>query len=118
MCLGLVAERIGAACWFTASTPFANPAITVARSVSDTFAGIRSVGAPVFIAAQPAGGPPAGAGPSGPGVLRRDSPPAQPAGALLVLLAARVLFVVPAENGVRLLRPPPVRAPALRRAHH
>ncbi len=43
---------IGAAYWFTASTSFANPAITIARAVSDTFAGIRPTDVPAFIAAQ------------------------------------------------------------------
>lgn len=43
---------IGAAYWFTASTSFANPAITVARSLSDTFAGIRPVDVLPFVAAQ------------------------------------------------------------------
>lgn len=43
---------IGAAYWFTASTSFANPAITVARSLSDTLAGIRAVDVPAFMAAQ------------------------------------------------------------------
>jgi glycerol uptake facilitator-like aquaporin len=43
---------IGAAYWFTASTSFANPAITIARALSDTFAGIRPVDVPAFIAAQ------------------------------------------------------------------
>ena len=47
---------IGAAYWFTASTSFANPAITLGRSLSDTFAGIRPADAPGFIAAQLAGG--------------------------------------------------------------
>jgi glycerol uptake facilitator-like aquaporin len=47
-----VAAYITAAYWFTASTSFANPAVTVARSASDTFAGIRPVDAPAFIAAQ------------------------------------------------------------------
>ena len=46
---------IGAAYWFTASTSFANPAITIGRSLSDTFAGIRPVDVPGFIAAQIAG---------------------------------------------------------------
>lgn len=46
---------IGAAYWFTASTSFANPAITLGRSLSDTFAGIRPADAPMFIAAQVAG---------------------------------------------------------------
>ena len=43
---------ITAAYWFTASTSFANPAVTIARSLSDTFAGIRPADAPVFIIAQ------------------------------------------------------------------
>jgi glycerol uptake facilitator-like aquaporin len=50
-----VAAYITAAYWFTASTSFANPAVTLARSASDTFAGIRPVDAPAFIAAQLAG---------------------------------------------------------------
>jgi len=41
--------------WFTASTSFANPAVTLARAATDTFAGIRPVDVPVFIAAQFAG---------------------------------------------------------------
>jgi glycerol uptake facilitator-like aquaporin len=47
-----VALYITAAYWFTASTSFANPAVTVARSLSDTFAGIAPHSAPLFIAAQ------------------------------------------------------------------
>jgi len=47
-----VASYIVAAYWFTASTSFANPAVTVARALSDTFAGIRPADAPVFVAAQ------------------------------------------------------------------
>ena len=43
---------IGAAYWFTASTSFANPAITLGRALSDTFAGIRPADAPGFIVAQ------------------------------------------------------------------
>lgn len=43
---------ITAAYWFTASTSFANPAVTIARSISDTFAGIAPSGAPAFILAQ------------------------------------------------------------------
>ena len=50
-----VALYITAAYWFTSSTSFANPAITVARSLSDTFAGIAPGDAPGFIAAQLAG---------------------------------------------------------------
>lgn len=48
----LVAAWIGAAYWFTSSTSFANPAITLARSLSDTFAGIRPVDVPAFAVAQ------------------------------------------------------------------
>ena len=47
-----VGAYITAAYWFTASTSFANPAVTLARSASDTFAGIRPVDVPGFIAAQ------------------------------------------------------------------
>ncbi|MEM7653811.1 MAG: MIP/aquaporin family protein [Pseudomonadota bacterium] len=43
---------ITAAYWFTASTSFANPAVTIARSLSDSFAGIRPLDAPLFIVAQ------------------------------------------------------------------
>lgn len=63
----MVAGWIGAAYWFTASTSFANPAITIARALSNTFAGIRPADAPFFIASQFAG-------------------------ALLALLASRFLF--------------------------
>ncbi len=51
-----VAAYIVAAYWFTASTSFANPAVAIARSLSDTFAGIRPADVPAFIAAQLAGG--------------------------------------------------------------
>jgi glycerol uptake facilitator-like aquaporin len=47
-----VGGYITAAYWFTASTSFANPAVTLARAASDTFAGIRPADAPGFIAAQ------------------------------------------------------------------
>ena len=47
-----VGAYIGAAYFFTASTSFANPAVTVARTLSDTFAGIRPSSAPAFVAAQ------------------------------------------------------------------
>jgi glycerol uptake facilitator-like aquaporin len=51
-----VAAYIVAAYWFTASTSFANPAVAIARSLTDTFAGIRPVNVPAFVAAQFAGG--------------------------------------------------------------
>jgi glycerol uptake facilitator-like aquaporin len=47
-----VAAYITAAYWFTASTSFANPAVTLARAASDTFAGIRPIDTPGFIGAQ------------------------------------------------------------------
>jgi glycerol uptake facilitator-like aquaporin len=50
-----VASYITAAYWFTASTSFANPAVTIARSLSDTFAGIQPSDVPLFIMAQLAG---------------------------------------------------------------
>jgi glycerol uptake facilitator-like aquaporin len=62
-----VAAYIVGAYWFTSSTSFANPAITLARSLSNTFAGIRPVDVPMFVLAQFAG-------------------------ALLALLVARALF--------------------------
>ena len=51
-----VGAYIGAAYWFTSSTSFANPAITIGRMFSDTFAGIAPASAPGFIVAQLAGG--------------------------------------------------------------
>jgi len=50
-----VALYITGAYWFTASTSFANPAVTLARSFKNTFAGIRPADAPGFVAAQLAG---------------------------------------------------------------
>lgn len=71
----MVAGWIGAAYWFTASTSFANPAITIARSLSNTFAGIRPIDAPAFIAAQLTG-------------------------TLLALLIGRALFTGPQAGGI------------------
>lgn len=51
-----VGAYIGAAYWFTASTSFANPAVTVGRMFSDTFAGIDPASAPGFVGAQLVGG--------------------------------------------------------------
>ncbi len=70
----MVAAWIGAAYWFTASTSFANPAITIARSLTNTFAGIRPADAPAFILAQLVG-------------------------ALAALAAARLLFPGEAATG-------------------
>ena len=50
-----VALYIAAAYWFTSSTSFANPAVTLARAFSDSFAGIRPVDVPAFVLAQLAG---------------------------------------------------------------
>jgi glycerol uptake facilitator-like aquaporin len=51
-----VAGYIGAAYWFTSSTSFANPAVTIGRTLSDSFAGIAPSSVPAFIAAQVIGG--------------------------------------------------------------
>jgi glycerol uptake facilitator-like aquaporin len=51
-----VGAYIGAAYWFTSSTSFANPAITIGRTLSDTFAGIAPASVPGFVAAQLVGG--------------------------------------------------------------
>lgn len=51
-----VGAYITAAYWFTSSTSFANPAVTLARTVTDTFAGIRPQDAPAFLIAQAVGG--------------------------------------------------------------
>lgn len=48
----LVGLYITAAYWFTASTSFANPAVAIARALSDTFAGVRPIDVPAFVAAQ------------------------------------------------------------------
>jgi arsenate reductase len=51
-----VGAYIGAAYWFTSSTSFANPAITIGRIFSDTFAGIAPASVPTFVIAQLTGG--------------------------------------------------------------
>jgi arsenate reductase len=51
-----VGAYIAAAYWFTSSTSFANPAVTIARTLTDTFAGIRPGSAPMFVIAQLSGG--------------------------------------------------------------
>jgi glycerol uptake facilitator-like aquaporin len=51
-----VGAYISAAYWFTASTSFANPAVTLARAATDTFAGIRPADVPLFLGAQLLGG--------------------------------------------------------------
>ena len=53
---GAVAAYITAAYWFTSSTSFANPAVTIARALTNTFAGIRPLDVPGFIGAQLVGG--------------------------------------------------------------
>lgn len=52
---GAVASYIGGAYWFTSSTSFANPAVSIARTLSDTFAGIEPGSAPMFVVLQLAG---------------------------------------------------------------
>ena len=56
MSAAAVGAYIGAAYWFTSSTSFANPAVTIGRVFSDTFAGIAPASAPGFIVAQLVGG--------------------------------------------------------------
>ncbi len=51
-----VGAYITAAYWFTSSTSFANPAVTIARTLSDTFAGINPASVPAFLACQIIGG--------------------------------------------------------------
>jgi glycerol uptake facilitator-like aquaporin len=57
----VVAAYITAAYWFTSSTSFANPAVTLARALTDTFAGIAPASVPAFVVAQVVGGLAAGA---------------------------------------------------------
>ncbi len=79
----LVASYIFAAYWFTASTSFANPAVTLARALTRTFAGIRPQDAPGFIVAQLVG-------------------------MALALLVVRVLLPAPAQSSVRKYSLPPM----------
>ena len=69
----VVAGWIVAAYWFTSSTSFANPAVTIARTLSDTFAGISPSSVPMFVLMQLVGGGIA------PGVVRLLHPPAREA---------------------------------------
>jgi glycerol uptake facilitator-like aquaporin len=82
-----VASVVAGAYWFTSSTSFANPAVTAARALSDTFAGIRPADAPAFVAAQVLGagaatalfawlapGPPDAAGLAVPRGIRATAP--------------------------------------------
>jgi glycerol uptake facilitator-like aquaporin len=73
---------IGAAYWFTSSTSFANPAITVGRMFSDTFAGIAPASVPGFVVAQVIGGAAAY------GLVRALYPGLSPADAAEVIAAA------------------------------
>jgi glycerol uptake facilitator-like aquaporin len=77
-----VAAYITSAYWFTASTSFANPAVTIARSLSDTFAGIRPADVPLFVIAQLAGA-------VGATVLFRWLLPGLPSAAKEILVAHR-----------------------------
>lgn len=72
---GAVASYITAAYWFTASTSFANPAVTLARALTDSFAGIAPAGVPAFIAAQLLGGAGAVAAAIWLGAERREDQP-------------------------------------------
>jgi glycerol uptake facilitator-like aquaporin len=72
-----VGGYIAAAYWFTSSTSFANPAVTVGRTLTDTFAGIALASVPAFVVAQLAGG-------LGAVALARFLHPDQPADALVV----------------------------------
>jgi glycerol uptake facilitator-like aquaporin len=83
-----VGAYITAAYWFTASTSFANPAVTLARSLSDTFAGIRPADVPAFVAAQLLGATAAT------GLFRWLSP-ALPAVAPTVMVRARESVAAP-----------------------
>ena len=76
-----VGGYLTAAYWFTASTSFANPAVTVARMFSDTFAGISPASVPWFVLAQLAGGALAA------GIARYLYPPATAARALAATVA-------------------------------
>jgi glycerol uptake facilitator-like aquaporin len=75
-----VSAYIGAAYWFTSSTSFANPAVTVGRMFSDTFAGIAPASVPGFIFAQLIGAAIAAA------TIRALYPDIQPADAAAVLV--------------------------------
>jgi glycerol uptake facilitator-like aquaporin len=84
----MVAAWIGAAYWFTASTSFANPAIAIARSLSNTFSGIRPADVPAFIVAELAGALIAFL--VARGLFRRERPAAsQPSSARASLAVAR-----------------------------
>jgi glycerol uptake facilitator-like aquaporin len=99
-----VGAYIGAAYFFTSSASFANPAITIGRMFSDTFAGIAPSSAPGFIAAQIAGGVVAW------GIIKALYPgitPAEAAGAVLPHLDGRgVPGAVPGPGGCRPGTPP------------
>jgi glycerol uptake facilitator-like aquaporin len=84
-----VGAYIGAAYWFTSSTSFANPAITVGRMLSNSFAGIAPASVPAFVAAQLAGGL------VGLGVIRLLYPGVTPAQAASVVLPR----LAPSEDG-------------------
>jgi glycerol uptake facilitator-like aquaporin len=95
-----VGAYITAAYWFTASTSFANPAVTLARSATDTFAGIRPADAPAFIAAQLLGAASAT-------VLFRWLVPTLPEVAPMVLLPHSTTDGAQTRDPARALRTPP-----------
>src|SRR5262249_45374637 len=88
-----VGAYIGAAYWFTSSTSFANPAITIGRMFSDTFAGIAPSSAPSFIGAQIVGGALAV------GVIKVLYPAITPADAADVIVPHRDAARAPARAG-------------------
>ena len=67
-----VGAYIAAAYWFTSSTSFANPAVTIARTLTDTFAGIAPASVPAFVVVQVVGAL------RGPGARPRSSSPGSP----------------------------------------
>ena len=87
-----VGAYIGAAYWFTSSTSFANPAVTIGRIFSDTFAGIAPTSAPTFVAAQLVG-------------------------AAVGLGLVRYLFPDAAASAERVVVPHPHRIPEVSQAH-
>lgn len=84
-----VGAYIGGAYWFTSSTSFANPAVTIARTLSDTFAGIAPVSVAPFLAAELAG-------------------------TLLAIVVVRILYPTVVENPASVVVPHPVESARLR----
>ena len=98
-----VGAYIGAAYWFTSSTSFANPAITIGRMFSNSFAGIAPSSAPVFIAAQ------IGGGIAGVILIRFLYPKFTPAQAASVVVPHESANGLSAADGARQVPPPVAR---------